>query len=372
MGQTVIEINGIKYDATTGSVITTMPPTAPKQAGHNIDGIVAQHRPTHTQLASPTHTQQPTYKKFQPTIGRAVHDVTMVHHQHTIKSKTLMRSVVKKPGATVALPASEQTSPVHHTGSYTASSTHTVRLGKALTTPTHASVTRFNLTPAKVQPTVTHLPVATEQGSYSSAPAFAPTLHHVKHTTSAQTSAQFVDSQLAKQAISEESPFKKKPLRKRISNTFSAHKIKSFSTIALATLLLGGFIVYQNTPTISLALANRDAGITAKIPKGIPSNFAIDKDIEASKGQVTLTFKSRTDDRNFTLTQQTANINNAELEAALTASYHKGVQSYETSGLKLYITSDGSADWIDGNMRFNLSGVSGLSSEQLATIARSL
>jgi hypothetical protein len=204
-------------------------------------------------------------------------------------------------------------------------------------------------------------------------PTPPPITPNYRTSTPKHGASNFIAAQLAKEPNTEQSsPFKKQPLRKRVGKKLKSTKLKSIAAASLATLLIGGFIAYQNMPSIALALANRNSGISAKMPKGVPSNFAINRTIDASKGQVTLLFTSRSDGRQFSLTQQTSDMSSAELEQALAASNSKAYQSYESNGIKLFITGPGSADWIDGNMRYNVTGSSGLSSEQLATIARSL
>lgn len=371
MGQTVIEINGVRYDATTGSIISEHD-SAPRQphanisrsTGSNIDGIVSGPKPSPAPLKNP---------HFKPSLDRQVHDISMVHQRHATKSKTLMRAAVKKPGTQVNQQPKQQTPThypvVHAASSYKTASLIDARLGRAASTPTHSSVSKYSTQPIqKLKPTLTHLPVA--------APIAHPQPKQTVHTAAPKPinhgSSEFIAAQLAKQPDSEQPLPKKKPLHKRLSGMFKGKKVRSIAATTTAGLLLGGFIAYQNLPSISLALANRTSGMSAKIPKGVPSNFAISRKIDASKGQVTLLFSSRTDDRQFTITQQVSDMNSEELEKALAASSRKTLQSYDSNGLKIFITGQGEADWVDGGTRVDVSGKSGLSSEQLATIARSL
>jgi len=368
MGQTVIEINGVKYDAHTGSVVVKSPTVAvaQKHNGLNIDGVVS----THKFAPAPPPVKATAFK---PTLGRKVHDVTMLHHKHASKSKTLMRTAVKKPGGVHIAKQTQiltQSSSIRHSESYSTAMSSGDRLNKAVNTPTHSTVSRFSAVPhTKLQPTMTHMVVVVPKAS----PIVTPNAPPVVHSPHKHSAADFVNAQLAKNSNMEaESPFKKQPLRKRAFSAFKGNKLKSLSASVLAIALLTGLIVYQNLPTLSLVLANRNAGISAKIPKGIPSNFAINRSIDATKGQVTLLFDSRTDERNFTITQQTSDLSSGQLEEAIASSNNKTYQSYDSNGIKLFITGPGSADWVDGKMRYNLSGNSGLSSEQLASIARSL
>jgi hypothetical protein len=372
MGQTVIEINGVRYDATTGSIITESdsgvkhaPSTVHRLTGGNIDGIVSGPKPSSTPLKNP---------HFKPSLDRQVHDTSMVHKRYAAKSKTLMRAAVRKPTTHLDGVQPQSTKPTHHTPiqaapSYKTASLIDARLGRAASTPTHSSVSKYNPLPTpKLQPTVTHLPVAAP----ASPPQQPQLASHAAPKPINHGSSDFIAAQLAKQPDTEQPRPKKKPLHKKLSSIFKGKKVRSIAATTTAGLLLGGFIAYQNMPSISLALANRTSGMSAKMPKGIPSNFAVSRRVDASKGQVTLVFSSRTDDREFSVTQQVSEMNSTELEKALALSHNKGFQTYDSNGIKLYIVGPGEADWIDGGIRVNISGKSGLSSEQLATIARSL
>jgi len=378
MGQSVIEINGTKYDATTGEVVLIEPTVRTlliNQRG-NIDGIVSKD--AKASLPTPVHKPVIVAPRTKEELSkqRRVHDISMVQAGRSKKSKTLMRSVVKKPDNAHPKnhPISYTSSPIARSGSYTSSATSDIRLNKALTTPTNSQVSRFRHSQGadpKIQPTiVSHMPVR--------APATAP-LHHsvvptvliTKATSSA--AAKFVDTQLSKVANTEpDTPFKKKPLRKRFSSKLRSNKLKSIGVSTVAVLLIGGFITYQNLPTITLAIANKDAGISAKIPKGIPSNFAISPKIDRSPGQVVLSFNSRVDDRSFTLTQVKADTTIQSLKDVIARVSDNQFQTYEAGGITLFLSNDNRADWMDGGMRYNITGKTGFSPDQIAQIASSL
>lgn len=373
MGQSVIEINGTRYDATTGRVISDMPKTpAMSTTGRNIDGIVIKSTPQSTALA-------PTIKKHTPA-QRQIHDVSMTHSTRTNRSKTLMRSVVKKPGSG----ALGHTSPTQHqyktqvepSASYAKATSHDVRLTKALSTPTHGQISRFTHPSNQINsssPTVVHnMPVAQQVSPRAVHTTSQPSPAY--NTPQNTAGSRFVDSQLTKVASQngDESPFKKKPLHKRVTKRLKANRMKSIAMGSLASLLIGGFLVYQNLPSITLAVANREAGITAKIPKGVPSNFALSPSINKSQGQVLLSFDSRTDDRSFVLTQVKSDTTVETLKETVARLSDNKFQTYEVDGITLFLHENNRVDWIDGGMRYNLSGNTGFTPDQLGIIASSL
>lgn len=372
MGQTVLEINGMRYDATTGSLVSMAPkPGSPT----NIDGV--SRNPVANPISLTPHPPKTALSALRPS--RLMHDVTVSKRPKQQKSQTLMRNVVKKPAHhqhTAPQHTSMASSPAISNQSYISALTADMRLERALHTPKHPTVSRFE-SPGnfKTEPKLQHLPVAVD---HSVAPPVhnPPTLQHsIKHENhNPLTSSEFVDSQLSKVSNSEaDSPFKKQKLRKRIKNRFTRNKLLSVGASVASLALIGGFIVYQNLPSISLALASKNAGISMSVPKGIPSNFQMDKSVDSSPGQITVSYKSRNDDREFALTQQVASDTTQEsLEESVKQSSRGEYQTYQTNGIKLFIVTAGRADWVDAGVRYSLSGNSGLSSEQLATIASSL
>jgi hypothetical protein len=354
MNKTLIEINGISYDASTGRPIHAL--QASSSPAVNIDGVIAQprSRTRHLIQAKPVH---------------------MLHKKQAHKSQTLMRNAVRKPYSP-STPAPEHSTAVKHThssSSYQTATQHHERLTKAQSVPTHHAVSKFSRSTPAITPTLSNIPVVKESVL---APSVAqpfqvpqPKLHNYRTSPSEH----YVQAQLAQaQDVEHESPFKKQPLLKRITGQFRSRKLLSLGATLGSVLLVGGFLVYQNLSTITLAVASRQAGISARVPEGIPSNFRMERDIHQSPGQITVSFVSRTDDRAFALTQQKSQETVKSLQEAVNASTKGQYQTYEANGITLFITGPGKADWIDGSMRYSLSGSSGLTSEQLASIASSL
>jgi len=357
MAQTVIEINGNKYDASTGGIVNHGPSL-------NIDGI----------NRAPTQNLVPMAKTTPPASRpvRLMHDVTTSKRHGQQKAHTLMRRVVKKPGVVSQLHVSHNT-PAHsiNNTSYVSALHNSERLDRALATPTHPTVSRYDVAKTNhVQPVLQHMPVAVVQ---------TPPPHHMatEYTSPTQTyrtpsASSFVDSQLAK-AIPIVTKHKKDKFHKRLKKVAGNNKVLSVSAGIASVALIAGFLVYQNLPAVSLVVASKNAGISMSVPKGIPSNFQMSKDVNYAPGLITVSFKSHNDKREFTITQQKITEGTQEsLEKAIAVSARGDYQTFQTNGLKLFMVGEGKADWIDGDMRYSVSGESGLSTEQLASIAVSL
>ena len=371
MGQTILEINGKRYDATTGRIIqadnASVTPAA--VSGRNIDGVVSAPK------SSATH-QAPKVRTSVPHISstRGIHDITLNRRPKLQKSQTLMRQMVKKPTTAVHahVPQPESNSQISvQNKSYAAAKNNQARLHRAMSMTTHSAVAKFQPHSAhRVDPKIVPLSVRSEQTDQH-APAVQISAQPApqKHAHNAQ---KFVESQLEK-AVAQRSntphhqskPFYKRAFRK-------PKKSLSFAAATLAVLLLAGFLAYQNTAYASFLIARRGAGLAVGIPTGIPSNFALSNKVEYTKGQIVMTYHSRVDDRKFTVTLlENDDLTTESLKDAIknTATSY---QTYQSGGVTLLITGPGEADWIDGDLRYSISGDSGLTSEQLASIATSL
>lgn len=354
MSQTVLEVNGKRYNAITGELLDAPKAhySVPKMNnGHSLDGFTSHSKPL-----SPLHTQQHNHSQPHSPRARSMNDITVSHRHKPQKSQTLMRKTVVKPA-----------DHTHHTIVTPQQHIPVARSERALNTQTHPDVRRFNnaQTTKHVTPHIAPMRVA-------EAP-IDPVHHqeqHNPHLVQHMTTESFISRQLDN-AIAEQDQTQK-PKKQRFGFLRSKKAI-SLSASSLAVLALAGFFLWQNLPSISVAVAGRKSGLSVHVPNGIPSNFALSREVIYSKGEVTFTYKSRVDDRHFTVTtQDSQDMTSQSLESAIALNTKGNYQTYQADGITLFITGPGTADWIDGSQRFNVSGESGLSSEQLAKIASSL
>jgi hypothetical protein len=60
------------------------------------------------------------------------------------------------------------------------------------------------------------------------------------------------------------------------------------------------------------------------------------------------------------------------LEDSVGRTSNNQYQTYQAGGITLFISPNDRVDWIDGEMRYNISGTTGFSPDQIAQIATSL
>lgn len=141
---------------------------------------------------------------------------------------------------------------------------------------------------------------------------------------------------------------------------------------SLAVLVLIGFFVYQNVPSLSMRLAASRAGVDAQLPGYAPAGFSQDKLVSYSPGKVTINFHSNTDSREFKLVQQVSNWNSQALADNFLAAKSKQYQTYQASGKTIYIFDGSNATWVNGGVWYQIEGHSSLSSDQILKIANSI
>jgi hypothetical protein len=121
-----------------------------------------------------------------------------------------------------------------------------------------------------------------------------------------------------------------------------------------------------------MRVASTRAGFAAEMPGYKPAGFSFKGPIAYQAGRVSVTFKSNTDDRQFTLTQSSSNWNSDALLANYVASEKKQYQTYLDKGRTLYIYDNSNASWVDNGIWYQIEGDSSLTTDQLIRIASSL
>ncbi len=353
--QNFIEINGKRYDALTGVLLHSESSALPAPATHKpvLDGFVK--RPKHL-AAVPAQR------------GGSGLPKTVVQ-----KSKTLMRAAVKKP-AVHTIHKSTLQQVVSKTTSFT-STGHTQHVAPAPhDREKHAAQVKKSLFIHKFGAPQQPAPITQKVASLEvrPAPVVQPTPltsanHHSK-------TADLLDKAL-EAAQGHKEPFfeHKKPLHKRLAKKVGiSGKAAAITTTIFAGLLLGGFYAYQNVPNLAMRVAATRAGFDASMPGYSPAGFAFKGPVQYSAGQVVVSFKSNTDDRNFKLTQQTSSWSSDSLLNNYVAASGKEYQTYQDRGRTIYIYDGSSATWVNGGVWYQVDGKSNLSSDQLVRIAASL
>ena len=353
----IIELNGKRYDAITGDIVTT-------------SGSRAAVKPPKT-TPRPVPTPSGSLDGFSraPKTTPLTKQATQISRRKTQSSKTLMRKSVKRPQPIVKQPTSQRSSP----GSAPTFIDGT-RLRKTLTDPErlqraehiHKSnlISKFSdALPRKLgQPSLLPLTVAPTPE--------APQLGKVATKALSQPFQNALDQATSHQQVGPKRP----PVHHRIAKKVHiSPRLLSVGAASLAVLLVGGFIAYQNVPNLAMRVASARAGIHASMPSYRPAGFAINGPIIYKPGQITVSFKSNTDSaRNFSITQSVSSWNSETLLENYVSANKQPFQTYQNNGKTIYIYNGSNATWVDGGIWYNVQGNSSLNSDQLLRIANSI
>lgn len=348
--QHVIELNGKRYDAMTGEIITADPPRkTAKQGLHrttkaaSIDGFTKTKK---------TPAQYPARHANQV----AVHKVE--------KSKTLMRKTVAKPKPAKSTVTS---SAVSKTLDVQKPVINQKRLEHAKTVPKSTAITRFSVSSAAAaaatssKASLRKQPV-TKKSATHTAPTKTPTAHD-----------DLVSRALSSAVMTATMPLKKDKRSVRIARRLHlTPRQVSVGGFTLAFILVIGFFAYQNSTNISMRIASSRAGMHGNLPSYQPAGFTVAGGIAYSPGQITIPYKSTSDNRNFRISQNVSEWNSQALLDNYVAANHPTNQTIQDRGKTIYLYDGSNATWVDGGIWYRIEGDSQLNSSQLLNIAASL
>ncbi len=380
MSENVIELNGKRYDAVSGKYLgksrTSAVPAAlhMPQNGKVLDGFIrptAHNLEPHApQVVHPSLPQQAvtTPVKFKHmdmrnTPKRRPHTPAQHAKAHQpAHASTLMRNTVRKPEVTLKqaikphAPAEVMAKPASQLArKRTVGQVDEKRLARASAASKHQAVKRF------------HTPQGTRK-------VIVPTVQPVHHPTVPIIAVQ--SAPVHKQQATHTEMFER-AIREATSHTqphikHTKHRQRLINTLAIVGtfVVLGGFIAYLNAPNIELHLASAQAGFHATMPNYRPTGYALTGHIKHAGGTVSMRFTSG--DSNYTITQQSSDWNSQTLLDS-TLALSNGHQTVLKNGETIYIYGNGtSAAWVDGGVRYDLSGNASLNTDQIVSIAASL
>lgn len=365
----IIEINGQRYDATTGALLGGGKPV------RHVDGVKATTHKTATPAAAP---RQITVKT--PAGAQSAAKKTTLHDVHRAKpaaakshqpqsAKTLRRDTVKKP---VIAPKSNIKARSHKAAVSTQPkaeispklSIQTIdeqRLHRAKKVTKSKQVSRFSTvipaTPGQfIAPSVAAQPVA--QPISPAAPMVA-------------RQARPVDS-LFERALDQATSHRQPPLKKAKKNRSASRKIMSISGVAFAVLLLVGIVGYQHKSNLTVLRASAKAGFSASLPTTQPAGFSI-ANFEYDAGRVAINYHSNSaDNRAFTITEKPSKWDSSTLRDVFVEPLDSNYQTVEAAGRILYLYGNGNATWVDQGTQYIVHGQNSLSTKQLVNLASSL
>lgn len=360
--KTTIELNGKHYDARTGRIIseseaiaahtrhTTTKPNASQGQGQILDGFVRR---------APT---KPALKGSQKSNTAAA--AAKSASRKPEKSRTLMRPTVKKPSAAVVkndiqAVKSPIKQPVQHT---------TQRHVRAEAASRSPFISRFGTPRSSVVKKEAHLPVVTPSTSVA-----APSLPSIKNAVSNELQRLEHALQDANAHLHqlEDGTVKKIPFLRRVG---FRNKYANVAALSCAFLLLVGFFAYQNQAAISMKVAASKSGVHASLPGYKPAGYAVNGGVKSEAGKVSITYKSNTDSKSYTLVQESSNWNSTALLANHVTKTRCSTcyQTWQNDGKTVYIYDNSNATWVNGGVWYRVEGNADLTSDQLLRLANSL
>jgi hypothetical protein len=382
----IIELNGKQYDAITGTLLgesrikATPEKRHPAAAhavhkGRTMDGVTRRIHaagPASTSKApQPAAKTTPTPKPHTIPASRKM-DVNWpanksVKRHKPERSQTLMRHVVKKPAATMkpaiktVSPSELQARPAHQIAKQlekkvAVSNVNPVRLSHAAHTAKSQHIQRFK------QPHYVEQPHAIAPPK-SAAPK-QQAIYELPIAPKPRPSADIFEAALAR-ATSHTQPTPRRGRHGRANR-----KLVSALAGALAFLVIGGFVAYLNMPALELRVASARAGFHASMPAYSPTGYALADGVESSKGKVVLSYRSG--DSSYKVTQMASNWNSQTLLDHYTETHGAPEQTIQSQGRIIYLYDDTRAAWVNGGVRFEISGNASLTSRDLVSLATSL
>jgi len=292
---------------------------------------------------------------------------------HTLqKSRTLMRSYVKRPEPRIRTRISSQSpSTIKHevpqliVPKKLADQISVERLERAKATPKSELISHHSSLTAKSPfisssdslavppaPTDNNQPPVT-----SSAPPVAPPPMPTNKPTdifehALMNAENFVDLALHK-----------KQLKKKARMHFA-----SLAAGTLALLIVAGFAVYQNTPGLQFKVASIRAGVSTSMPDFAAVGFSY-KGVSVDSGKLVIGFSKGSD--NYQLTQQSTNMSGPDMIASVGGVYADGKPAYKTFQVNhtdIYQFNSSSATWVADGKWYTVSG--DLTQAQLAALVQ--
>lgn len=377
-----IELNGRIYDVSTGRPVAivnhqpqnkkttlTRPQNVAKK-GLAVDGFI--RKPTAS--TRPLRVQKPKNKaSIKHVPPRKISSPNNIG-AHLQKSKTLMRGAVKKPAR--AEPEEQNLKTKHERerlqrAQQIKKSSRIKRFISPMSSNSKLETTKSNL--IKNAKSNAHKEVReTSNENYLS--AISPSNAKVTKPLNPHAKSEEAIANAMRNAQSHETNqlLLKKPKQRLARRLGFSRKATNIALTSLTIILLGGFILYQNIPNLSMRIASSRAGFNANIPGYKPSGFSMSGPVEYGPGKIRVSFNSNSDERQFSLTQQVSNWNSSALADNYMLDKNKQYQTFNDNGKTIYIYDSSNATWVSGGVWYQIEGDSSLTSDQLLKIARSI
>jgi hypothetical protein len=142
-------------------------------------------------------------------------------------------------------------------------------------------------------------------------------------------------------------------------------------SIALALVVMGGYLAYANMPSLSVRVAASRAGVDARYPGYKPTGYRLEGPVAFSPGQVVINYQSNGNDWHYSLSQQNSNWDSTAVLENRVLPESKDYETFSQKGLTVYRYGK-KAIWVNGGVLYTIDGDAELSNEQLLKIVDSL
>lgn len=352
MGKTnnIIEINGKRYDASTGAPL-------PKQS---IDGLSKPSKQP-TQLV-PAYTAPQTITK-KPVMNDVVREPAKhLNARQPQTAHTLMRTAVKKPAPslkrqvkahgpadTVARKPVAQIipKPAAH-----AVNPHRVSHAQKVSKSAHVSRFFSDKKHVATPPVAAHAPVLAQKAA------------HQPLITKPKSTADLLQHALEHATSHEELFDASKQFRKPRPSL-------SIGLGVVALIVIIGVVASQSYTTLRLQVASSKAGFNASLPAYKPAGYSLGN-LTYGPGNVGIHFKSNSDARSFSVTEKASQWDSNTLREQVLAPTGTQYQTIESAGRTIFLDDKQNANWVNGGVWYSVNTNGTLNTEQLVQIAKSL
>lgn len=270
-------------------------------------------------------------------------------HSSTQRSQTLNRLVTKKP-----TPKNPPTRPKS--------------IGRSMDIARSTKITRFapHPIPKPPKPAAKSDDIAPTKHPIAAKVAKARQAAPKSITSSTPKSSKEIKEQAIEEAIN-----RPKPKQAKKKSFFSRHP-KSINIISLGVVLLviAGYLTYINLPSLSVRIAAIQANVDATYPGYHPDGYSTDGPARYSEGEVTINFKANTGDKRFTIKQTKSTLDSTAVREQVNQASKGAFSATETNGLTIF-TYDGNASWVNGGIKYDITGDAPLSGDQIRRMATS-
>jgi hypothetical protein len=354
----IIEINGQRYDATTGALLE-------QASSHH-----AKPKPPSTAKA---HSKPA--KSTKPTVTRQPIKISNTHAPKP--SRTLMRQAVKKPAPSLKRHLKVQ----GYTGALIEPSLSSIvatrpvqpldskRLRHANKVAKSRLISHF-LPPDPNAPIQVPLapPQPAKAATMPQTPDAAASTHSTKqHRPSKHASA--TADMLARaidQATSHEELLPPRPAK----HGRAKRNVSIGAAVGLSVLVLG-VIVTQNLSNVRLQMASAKAGFNASLPNYKPAGYSLGQ-LNYSDGVVAAQFRNNSDDLQYSVIQKSSSWNNATLRDTFVTPIDSNYRTIDAGGHTIYLYGERYATWVNDGVWYVIQSNGSLSDRQLVDLATSM